>query len=450
MLKLSVCGSWLAAVNVYGRPHGKIFIYIDNSNLWIQGQRTYAEKKILKVSWDPTWRFDIGHLRDILLAHSDLKAEEKTSEVKVNLYGSIPPPVDTVWKVIESHDVRVITFKRSSWNQREKQVDAELIADSSTQAVEAYYKQVPAVFIIVSGDRDVRSAVVKITEHGCPVHLWSWDNGLAKVFREDDDEIAQNLFKVHSLDDHLEEVGFHTRTWRIDRAAFIDKHSIVVLDPLPKAPEVENFINRLRTPVYQYEFLPKRTDATSQDLAIIPAHAFAMSSAEKRDLFHKSKAELEKRGLSVLSYLDYDQKYLKGSKTDNSLGLSNRFHELPVYREVEDDGDASEAEDDSGGGKAERDTRLKKKEEYSGVRCYWRIYCERGLGCKYGHTKAEQEHFSVYGNRKAKKYKLCARPDCIRGRNCFYAHGDWELFCPTCGKTGGHEMSLCKERFSKQ
>ncbi|KAL2144888.1 hypothetical protein VTI28DRAFT_8349 [Corynascus sepedonium] len=107
------------------------------------------------------------------------------------------------------------------------------------------------VFIIISRDRDVRSAVVKITEHGCPVHFWSWDNGLAKVFREEEAEIAQNHFKVHSPDDHLEEVGFHTRTWRIERAAFIDKHSIVVLDPLPKAAEVENFTNRLITPVYQ-------------------------------------------------------------------------------------------------------------------------------------------------------------------------------------------------------
>lgn len=78
--------------------------------------------------------------------------------------------------------------------------------------VETYYKQLPAVFIIISRDRDVRSAVVKITEHGCPVHFWSWDNGLAKVFREEEAEIAQNHFKVHSLDDHLEEVGFHTRT----------------------------------------------------------------------------------------------------------------------------------------------------------------------------------------------------------------------------------------------
>ncbi|KAL2168678.1 hypothetical protein VTG60DRAFT_6961 [Thermothelomyces hinnuleus] len=327
-------------------PRGNIYIYIDHANLWIQGQKTYAEKKRLKVSWDPTWRFDIGRLRGILLAHSGLNADEKTFEPKVSLYGSTPPPVDMVWRGIESHNVKVKTFKRSSWNRREKQVDAELIAESSVQAADAYYAQVPAVFIIVSGDRDVRSAIVRITtQYRFPVHLWSWENALARVFRaankqekgeeeegnDKDSEIDRDLFHVHLLDDHLEEVGFHASTFRIDRAV-INEHSIVVLDPLPRADRVENFLDRLRTPVYRYEFVPKRPDASSSDLAIIPAHAPFMKPAELDDLFVESKRELERSGLSVLSYFEYKQRYLSSSETDKSLALSNRFHELPIER----------------------------------------------------------------------------------------------------------------------
>ncbi|KAH6630955.1 hypothetical protein B0J18DRAFT_488683 [Chaetomium sp. MPI-SDFR-AT-0129] len=415
-----------AQTQLQPRHHGNVFIYIDNSNLWIQGQRT---------------------------------AEEKTFDVKINLYGSTPPPVDTVWKAIESHNVNVTTFKRSSWNQREKQVDAELIARSSTQAVKAYYQGVPAVFIIVSGDRDVRSAVMAITEQRYRVHLWSWNNGLAKIFREHDDEIAQGLFEVHLLDDYLEEVGFHASTFRIDRAV-IDPHSIVVLDPLPRGDNVEAFLNHLRTPVYRYEIKPNRADASSPDLAIIPAHAVSMTSNELRDLFVRSKTDLEKRGLTVLSYLDYSQIYLEGSTVDKSLALSSRFHEFPSDP-GEDDSDNSEADDDEdqtldngnninhqgafGGQRRNFETpgasngdgiqrgpgndnqhqafgeddndgfidvnrglirqrnRLRQKEERLLTRCYWRTYCERGLNCDYGHTKEEEERFRVYGNRKAKK-----------------------------------------------
>ncbi|KAL2194989.1 hypothetical protein P885DRAFT_79886 [Corynascus similis CBS 632.67] len=66
-----------------------------------------------------------------------------------------------------------------------------------------------------------------------------------------------------------------------------------------------------------------------------------------------------------------------------------------MTKKVDDDGFI-----DVNWGPRNQEARLKKKEEYSGVRCYWRIYCERGLGCKYGQTKAVQEYFSVYGNRK--------------------------------------------------
>ncbi|KAK4154002.1 hypothetical protein C8A00DRAFT_33256 [Chaetomidium leptoderma] len=422
--------------------------------------RTYAEKHGLKdVSWDPTWRFDVGRLREILLGHSGLKADEKTFDVKVNLYGSTPPPVDTVWKAIESHDVNVNTFERSSWTRREKQVDAELIADSIEQASEAYHQQVPTVFIIVSGDRDVRTAVVRITKkYRCQVHLWSWKNGLAGVYKRDDG-IAANLFEVHFLDDHLEKVGFRADKFRVDRAV-INPHSIVILDPLPKADKVEEFLERLRTPVYRYEIVPKRADASSQDLAIIPAFAWSMKPDALRSLFMESKAKLETKGLSVLDYLEYTQKYLNGTEVDKALAISNRFDELPKDldddEDVESEDEKKNQESDDGGdgfievnrGFGKQRSRLRKNEDYSRMRCHWRKYCPRALDCKYGHTKDEEEQFRVYGNKTARKHKFCWREDCIRGWGCSFAHDVKELFCPTCSKTGAHEMHECPDRFS--
>jgi hypothetical protein len=447
-----------------GRRYGNIFIYIDNSNLWIQGQRTYAEKRGLDVSWDPTWRFDVGRLRDILLSNSGLRADEKTFDVKVDLYGSTPPPVDTVWKAIESHNVKVNTFERSSWTRREKQVDAELIADSIEQASEAYHKQIPTVFIIVSGDRDVRSAVVRITrKYHCQVHLWSWKNGLATVYKRNDEEIAQGLFEVHFLDDYLEKVGFHANIFRVDRAV-INPHSIVVLDPLPRADKVEEFLKRLRTPVYRYEVVPKRADASSQDLAIIPAFAWSMESDKLRGLFMESKTKLEAKGLSVLSYLEYTQKYADRAGADKSLAISNRFDELPEDKESEDQDDDGRYESDNDDNKNQESEvedewievkrgldrkrgRLRKNEDNSRLRCRWRMYCSRALDCKYGHTKEEEEYFRVYGSRKAKKFQYCYREDCIKGRGCIFAHEVEELFCPTCGEKGDHEMHDCPQRY---
>lgn len=75
------------------KPREVVHIYIDNSNLWIQGQRTYAEKKRMSVSLDPTWRFDVGRLRDIIIEGLGVgDSPSSTFDVRTSLYGSIPLP----------------------------------------------------------------------------------------------------------------------------------------------------------------------------------------------------------------------------------------------------------------------------------------------------------------------------------------------------------------------
>ncbi|KAL8371850.1 hypothetical protein RB595_001580 [Gaeumannomyces hyphopodioides] len=470
----------LRTANHPQKETGNVFIYIDNSNLWIQGQRTYSEKYKQKAHLDPRWRFDAGILKDVLLGQSGLSADEETFQPKIRLYGSTPPIVDSVWEAIEQHDIKVTTFERSSWTRREKEVDAELIADSVEEVCHAFYTDIPAVFIIVSGDRDVRAAVIKIVRKGFPVHIWAWRNGIASAFTKEDPDINPDLFKVHYLDPHLETMGLTRTTFRVDRSV-INPHSIVVLDPMSKANEVENFLNQLRTPAYRYEIPDHRREGGSNDLAIIPAQASTMNPDELRSLFMESKAKLERKGLRVLSYLEYSQKhFLGGGGTESTLAVSNQFKELGGDVE-ERDKEAEEQEEDNGSDdhhSAKQDAaatgfpqtsyngdgddgfqevngwlkrqqgRLRKGDDSLRIRCNWRDYCERGLDCKFGHTKEERENFRVYGTKKAKKYKLCERDNCLFGARCQFAHGEAELFCPTCGKTGAHAMVSCPERSS--
>ncbi|EON99059.1 hypothetical protein UCRPA7_5386 [Phaeoacremonium minimum UCRPA7] len=439
------------------RSFGNIHIYIDNSNLWIQGQKTYAQKRGLKVQWDPTWRFDVGRLKDILTENSELGADEKTFDIRVNLYGSTPPPVDTVWRAIESHNVKVSTFARSSWTGREKEVDAEIVADSVDEASEAYRDQMPSTFIMVSGDRDLLSAIRKIRDkYGFSVHVWSWKNCLASIYMQPQ---GRELVQVKLLDDYLEQIGFCETTFRVDRN-IINAHSTVVLDPLTKADAIDQFISSMKTPVYRYVCAHVRPEASSQDLVIIPAFARYMEYKELESLFRECKVKLEKQGLSVLSYFEYSQRV---GDLKAELAISERFKELPegevrVFNEDDGDYDDDLLVDDHCGVDTDGFTKvnyrseqklrhLKRDEEKIRVRCQWRKYCTRELSCKFGHTKEEEDYFKVYGHQKANKIKLCAFKECTKGsKHCTYAHGEAELFCPTCGKTGaGHVMSDCPE-----
>ena len=73
-----------------------LHIYVDNFKLRIQAQKAYAEKYLLQPSFDQTWQFDVGHLKDMVIKNTTISPDDDV-HVNVNLYGTIPPPVDTVW-----------------------------------------------------------------------------------------------------------------------------------------------------------------------------------------------------------------------------------------------------------------------------------------------------------------------------------------------------------------
>ncbi|KAK0652660.1 hypothetical protein B0T16DRAFT_322287, partial [Cercophora newfieldiana] len=153
---------------------GNIYIYIDNSNLWIQGRKTHAAALNLHTEDDPTWRFDAGILKSILLQKCRIETEPNQKNVHTYLYGSTPPPVDTVWEAFGHRNVKVKTFERNHHSGREKKVDTQLVTDAVNDAADAAILRVDSEFVIVSGDSDIRTAVMSIADkRKFPVHVWS-------------------------------------------------------------------------------------------------------------------------------------------------------------------------------------------------------------------------------------------------------------------------------------
>lgn len=69
---------------------GHVFIYVDDSNIWIEGKKLAAKQANFKCVEDPRLCMDMGKVADFVA-----KAREIACN---NLYGSEPPPIDTVWK----------------------------------------------------------------------------------------------------------------------------------------------------------------------------------------------------------------------------------------------------------------------------------------------------------------------------------------------------------------
>lgn len=455
-------------------PQTPVHVYIDNSNLWIQGQKTYAERRGLHTSWDPTWRFDVGRLKRILMDNPKLQSASSTSKVDFHLYGSTPPPVDSVWAAIKSHDVTVRTFPRSTWTRREKQVDNGMSLHSALQAESDKNAKVRSEFMIISGDRDLHLAVEEIAARGFPVHVWSWKNSLSRVYAKYRTKPG-SLVQVYLLDENLNTLGFCQTTFQIDRS-IIDPNSIVFLDPLPKHEEIKLFVDNLKVPYYQYECEPKREAASSSDAVVIPAFARSMKHKDLVDLFNTAKKILEPCGLEVITYLEYCQRFYGKHEKEQELVVSRRYYDLANPRDAIDrdeavdeqaDGDDLQAEvarihlskeeerlediqDDQGGYvKVDRraqqhNKQYQRKEKRLQNLCFYGKYCHDVVKCGFGHTREHETYFKTYGSKPLRKQKLCQNARCTRGsRDCTYAHGKEELFCPLCDRAGtGHGVGF--------
>ena len=127
----------------------KVWIYVDDSNLWIEGKKAYAKAHKLLTSEDPRARFDFGQLYEVVAEGREVGGG--------TIYGSEPPPVDTVWAKMEEHRWKVNTKEKNPYTRKEKQVDVQLGAD----VVDLLGQMKNGTVIIVSGDSDYIPAIDK-------------------------------------------------------------------------------------------------------------------------------------------------------------------------------------------------------------------------------------------------------------------------------------------------
>jgi uncharacterized LabA/DUF88 family protein len=183
----------------------KCIIIIDNSNIWIEGQKLSAYKKgQIKSSpsekdiCDPSWRYDFG------------KALTSISEgkqiLKAILVGSRPPAHDSVWTSAKAHGFEVFVHDRNSAG-KEKSVDTEIVA----QGTEFICSQSePAILKLVSGDRDFIPLIKVAERRGWETEMWAFTNAFSVK-----GEMAQTVARVKPLNTIFDEIGHCAFEWPI-------------------------------------------------------------------------------------------------------------------------------------------------------------------------------------------------------------------------------------------
>ncbi|MEW9308370.1 NYN domain-containing protein [Labrys neptuniae] len=173
------------------------FVYVDNSNLYIEGRRVSAvaqgiasnireamEKGIL----DHGYTISFGKLYEFLCGR------DKREIKRAALFGSRPPPNDGIWQHAQKAGFTLHLEDRNYAN-KEKKIDTGI---ATLLTKDAYKEGKPKqdVFVLVAGDSDYVPTIKALQEDGYIVEVVFWKHA-AKELRD----VAS---KFIPLDDFLE------------------------------------------------------------------------------------------------------------------------------------------------------------------------------------------------------------------------------------------------------
>lgn len=149
------------------------YLYVDNSNVWIEGMRVAAVasglakdigEAIEKNISDYGWKMDFGRLHEFAGGDDIGRAV---------LFGSRPPSNDSLWAVAEAKGFEVVVYDRSASN-REKKIDTDITANivaDSYRLMKAGEDEIT----LVAGDKDYVPATKNIAP-GLKFEVVFWDH----------------------------------------------------------------------------------------------------------------------------------------------------------------------------------------------------------------------------------------------------------------------------------
>jgi uncharacterized LabA/DUF88 family protein len=180
------------------------YVYVDNSNVFIEGRRVSAVEQGLAPDiyeamrshiLDPYYTIDFGKL------HQFVAGIDKTQIARATLFGSRPPPNDSIWTFAKKAGFEVILADRNVQN-KEKKVDTGIV----TAMMKDAYRRADVkkdVLTLVAGDGDFVPAIEELKQDGFSVELVFWDHA--------SNELKGVASKFISLNQHLTHLALKRR-----------------------------------------------------------------------------------------------------------------------------------------------------------------------------------------------------------------------------------------------
>jgi uncharacterized LabA/DUF88 family protein len=178
------------------------YIYVDNSNLYIEGRRVSAvaqglASNIVQAMNDGI--LDHGYTVSFGKLHEFLCGTDKAQIKRAALFGSRPPPNDGIWQFAKRAGFELHLEDRNYAN-KEKKIDtgiATLLTKDAYKS-DAYKSGQPDqdTFVLVAGDSDYVPTIKELQEDGFIVEVVFWNHAAR--------ELRDAASKFIGLDRYLE------------------------------------------------------------------------------------------------------------------------------------------------------------------------------------------------------------------------------------------------------
>lgn len=175
------------------------YLYVDNSNVWIEGMHVAAVANGLAPDiWaamdqricDNSWKMDFGQL-------FGFAGGDKTEVGRAVLFGSSrPPPNDPLWESAKRMGFEVVVVDRNIRN-KEKKVDTSI---ATAIVADSYERMKPDrdEVTLVAGDADYVPTVEQLVGRGFKVHVVFWNHAAREL-----KEVASQFTSLNPYLEHL-------------------------------------------------------------------------------------------------------------------------------------------------------------------------------------------------------------------------------------------------------
>lgn len=174
------------------------FLYVDNSNVWIEGMHVSAVKTgkapdmqtaLEKGICDYDWKIDFGKLYEF--------AGGQCSDVgRAVLYGSRPPANDSLWAIARRKGFEVVVHDRNAAN-REKKIDTSIVTDMMADSYELMKPGIDEV-TLVAGDKDYVPTIDNLRRRNFNLYVVFWERAAREL-----KEAATTFISLDRYLDHL-------------------------------------------------------------------------------------------------------------------------------------------------------------------------------------------------------------------------------------------------------